>query len=289
MSSSKPTAKSGIKNVPAPEGSKPTAYSRFIPREELNSFAAWNPSSLTGEGGDEPVVRGVQKTPPPEPPRPSPAEEMAALVRSARQQGYQDGYRDGMAALENFKQSYASQITAQVGALTQSLTGQLEDLQQDMARALAVSATHLARQIVRSELVTRPELVVRVAEEALEALMLSATHITLRVHPDDHVLVMQGAADVLAARGARVISDATLLRGGCMVESDIGIIDASIETRWRRAAAALGCDEGWGNDEASSDGLHEAAMNAADEPRRRTADPSPAARRPAPDEEGTEE
>jgi flagellar assembly protein FliH len=30
------------------------------------------------------------------------------------------------------------------------------------------------------------------------------------------------------------------------VESDIGVIDATLETRWRRAAASLGCDEGWG-------------------------------------------
>jgi flagellar assembly protein FliH len=29
------------------------------------------------------------------------------------------------------------------------------------------------------------------------------------------------------------------------VESDIGIIDATLETRWRRAAASLGCDESW--------------------------------------------
>lgn len=256
MSSSKSfdkSVKNGIRNVPAPEGGKPSSvHGRFIPREELNAFSAWNPSSLSGDADE--VVRGVQRSaaPPPEAPKVNPAEELAAVMRANRQQGYQDGYRDGMAALESFKQSYASQITAQVGALTQSITGQLEDLQQDMARALAVSATHLARQIVRSELTTRPELVVQVAEEALESLLLSACHITLRVHPDDHALVTQGAAEVLAARGARVVSDSALLRGGCMVESDIGVIDASIETRWRRAAAALGCDEDWNAPEPDS-------------------------------------
>jgi flagellar assembly protein FliH len=29
------------------------------------------------------------------------------------------------------------------------------------------------------------------------------------------------------------------------VESDIGVIDASIEARWRRAAAALGHEDEW--------------------------------------------
>ncbi|HEX3140376.1 MAG TPA: FliH/SctL family protein [Rhizobacter sp.] len=248
MSSSKPP-----RPAPPPGGTaapKPASpYSRFIPREELNSFAAWKPGALSG--GEDPQAAPVQRAQPPAPPappappKPSPAEELATYVKAARSAGYQDGYRDGLVALEGFKQSFAAQITAQVGALMQSYTQQLDDLQQDMARALAVSATHLARQMVRSELVQRPELVASVAQEAVDTLLLSAHHITLRVHPDDHALVAQGAADVLAARGARLLSDAGLTRGGCIVESDIGVIDASLEARWRRAAASLGIAEGW--------------------------------------------
>jgi flagellar assembly protein FliH len=231
-----------------------TPYSRFIPREELNSFAAWKPGALSG--GDDPQSAPVQRAEPPAPPappKPTPAEELATQVRAARTAGYQDGYRDGLVALEGFKQSFASQITAQIGGLMQSYTQQLDDLQQDMARALAVSATHLARQMVRSELVQRPELVVAVAQEAIDTLLLSAHHITLRVHPDDHALVSQGAADVLAARGARLLSDSGVTRGGCVVESDIGVIDASLEARWRRAAASLGIDESWTGVVAASD------------------------------------
>lgn len=256
MSSSKPMRPAPPPGGSAKEGAaKPgTLYSRFIPREELNGFSAWKPGALSG--GDETQASPLQRAeppPPPAPPKPSPAEELAAHVRATRSAGYQDGYRDGLVALEGFKQSFASQITAQLGALTQSYNQQLDALQQDMARALAVSATHLARQMVRSELVQRPELVVAVAQEAVDTLLLSAHHITLRVHPEDHALVSQGAADVLAARGARLLADAAVTRGGCVVESDIGVIDASLETRWRRAAASLGCDEGWNGAAPSTD------------------------------------
>lgn len=228
-------------------GARPASpYARFIPREELNSFAAWKPGALTS--GEAPPVAPVQKAEPPAPPappKPSPEEELAAHVKAARSAGYQDGYRDGLVALDGFKQSYAAQVTAQVGAIAQAYSRQLDALQQDMARTLAVTATHLARQIVRSELSQRPELVAAVAQEAVDTLLLSAQHITLRVHPDDHALVAQGAAEVLEARGARLLADASITRGGCVVESDIGIVDASVEARWRRAAAALGCEEGW--------------------------------------------
>ena len=101
------------------------------------------------------------------------------------------------------------------------------------------------RQIVRSELAARPDLVATVAQEALDTLLMSARQITVRVHPDDHALVEQGAADALAQRGARLLADPTITRGGCLVESDIGVVDAAIATRWRRAVAVLGCEAPW--------------------------------------------
>ena len=233
---------SKVKNIPLPaDGARAAAYARFIPREELTGFAAWNPGALGG--GPEPSTGTPRAAA--EPPKQDPAELLAAQLRAARQSGYQDGYRDGLVALEAFKQSFASQTTAQIGLLMQSLHTGMNGLQQDMARTLAICATHLARQIVRTELATEPARIAKVAHEALDTLLLSARHITLRVHPDDHALVAQGAAEVLAARGARLLSDESMSRGGCLVESDIGIIDASIETRWRRAAASLGYDEPW--------------------------------------------
>ena len=233
---------SKVKNIPLPaDGARAAAYARFIPREELNSFSAWNPGAL---GGGPAPATGTPRAAA-EAPKPDPAELLAAQLRAARQSGYQDGYRDGLVALEGFKQSFASQTTAQIGLLVQSLTSEMGGLQQDMARTLAICATHLARQIVRTELSAEPARIAMVAHEALDTLLLSAQHITLRVHPDDHALVAQGAAEVLAARGARLLSDVSMTRGGCLVESDIGVIDASIETRWRRAAASLGNDEPW--------------------------------------------
>ncbi|MES2100590.1 MAG: FliH/SctL family protein [Pseudomonadota bacterium] len=228
------------KNIPSPNDAA-RAYARFIPREELNDVKAWQPGDLAG--GPAPQAN-VQRAPD-EAPKVDVAAELAAQLRAARQAGYQDGYRDGLVALDGFKQGFAAQTTAQIGMLLQSLGAELDGLQQDMARTLAIAATQLARQIVRSELAANPALVAAVAQEAVDTLLLSARHITLRVHPDDHPFVAQGAADVLAARGARLLADAAMSRGGVLVESDIGVIDASLEARWRRAAASLGCDANW--------------------------------------------
>jgi flagellar assembly protein FliH len=235
MSSS---SKSTVKNVPAPPGSKgASAYTRFIPREELGDFAAWKPGSLGNAKG--------QPATPLQPAEPT-ADEWQARVAAARQSGYQDGYRDGLAALEGFKQSFATQATSQVGALLRSFDAQLDRLDAELAQAAARTAVHLARQVLRSELQGHPELVARVAAEAINNVLLSARHITVHVHPLDLPLVAEGAEEALQARGGRLLASPTVERGGVRVESDVGAVDASIATRWRQAAAALGGEDvGW--------------------------------------------
>ncbi len=205
-------------------GTASNAYARFIPREELDAFAAWCPDDI-GNG----AARGA-----------STESRHGTEQQAVRQAGYQDGYRDGLVALENFKLSFAQQLAAQLAPLLGSFEQALAELESQIADSVARTATALARQVVRSELVARPELVAQVASEAVNSVLLSARHIRVFVHPDDQALVQTGAGEALAARGARLLGDASLSRGGCRVESDLGSVDARIETCWAQAAATLG-------------------------------------------------
>ncbi len=312
-----PLGSQGGSGTPTGTPSAPSSYARFIPREELGSFSAWNPAALEApKAPAQPdLVGGVRKPtlaeraaaevrPPmrsstahhaaqamgakvpqqdpaaqPKPavrrpivggvpgqaeaeaaaaeaaaraaaePPPPPPPNVDELVAEARNTGYQDGYRNGLAALESYKQTQAAQLAAhmseQVAALANEFQLRLESLEQQLAGRIAGVALELARQVVRSELLQRPELVVDVAEQALSALLTSARQIVLRLHPDDHAMVQAQLAELLAARGARVVGDPTITRGGCVVESDIAVVDASIEASWERAAAAMGHDAPW--------------------------------------------
>jgi flagellar assembly protein FliH len=90
-------------------------HARFIPREEVQSFAAWQPGAL----GDAPAER--RATPRSSSPT---SEEQRAAFKAVREKGYQDGYRDGLVALDAFKQSFAAQATAQIGQLLRSFEQQ---------------------------------------------------------------------------------------------------------------------------------------------------------------------
>lgn len=212
-----------------PSGS---SHARFIPREEVGKFSAWTPGSFGG-------AAAAAQAKPAAPAAPT-AEQLNAKLQAARQSGYQDGYRDGLVALEGFKQSYAQQVTAQVGLIAQNFQARIEALEGGLAAQVAEIAIALARQVLRSEIEARPELVAGVAQEALAATLVAARQIAVHVHPDDHALIGQHAGEALAARGARLLPDPALTRGGVVVDSEVGVIDASVEARWRRATAAMG-------------------------------------------------
>jgi flagellar assembly protein FliH len=232
--------------------SSAAAYARFIPREELaGRFAAWTPDDFNlGSATSPETVTPQQQA----------AQAAALLARqqaehqaaqaAARQSGYQDGYRDGLAALESFKRSVALQGSERIGGLVQAFDAQFQQLEQEMASAVSDTAVQLARQVLREELTQDIERVARVAQEAVQALLLSARHITVRVHPDDEALVQGGAGELLASRGARVVADESIARGGCRVESDIGAVDATVQTRWKQALGTLGAQA----DDAAPDG-----------------------------------
>lgn len=200
-----------------------------------------------------PIVGGVPgETPEPPPqaaPDAPPAPNVDELVQEARQSGYQDGYRNGLAALESYKQTQAAQIAVylndQVGALAADFHRRLDALEQQLAGRIAGVALELARQVVRSEINQQPEMVVEVAEQALNALLTSARQIVLRLHPDDFAMAQGQLSETLEARGARLVPDASITRGGCLVESDIAVVDATVEARWSRAAAAMGHQAPW--------------------------------------------
>lgn len=269
-----------FKNIPAPPGSKAgSPLSRFIPREELGDVTSWNPAAF-GERRQaprsaHPAGHANGKPAPEQPPQTTEA-EWRGRIATARQQGYEDGYRDGMAALEGFKLSHQREVSAQLGALLDGFDAQFAALDRRLAQNISQLAVQLAQQVLRAELQQNPAVVARVAAEAVAGVVLSARQITVLVHPDDLPLVAAGAEETLRGRGARLQPDASLERGGVLVQSDAGCVDARIESRWAQAAATLGVPAPWVATAETAAGLDGAdvAVNRRRRPEERRDEPS---------------
>ena len=65
------------------------------------------------------------------------------------------------------------------------------------------------------------------------------------MNPQDLTLIEQGAGAALRARDVIMQADAAISAGGCVVESDLGQVDARIESRWAQAMTVFGAHKPW--------------------------------------------
>lgn len=107
--------------------------------------------------------------------------------------------------------------------------------------AIRLSAA-IAERIVKQEVALRPEIAPGLVAEALQ-LAAGCPRLTVRMHPDD-VAQIEAAGhallDQLAALGqASIVGDPQISRGGCVIDTVHGQIDAQIETQIDRIIEEL--------------------------------------------------
>jgi flagellar assembly protein FliH len=243
------------------------AYSRFIPKEEIeaDSVTQWSFAAVDGSAAplppvepepvpEEPLPPGV----PLEPVVPMVAEdEHLALLLQAREQAHAQGLAEGRAQgtaeatqqwqqrLDDYVAGPGRETAERLDALVRTLDASLGALQQRMAKELLQLACDIARQVVRRELASNPQALLPVVREALDMLVNEGRPATVRLNPADWAALEQPLHAEFAQGKVQWQPDPSVAPGDCQVESAGTVIDGSMEKRWRRAVAALGLVGNW--------------------------------------------
>jgi flagellar assembly protein FliH len=174
---------------------------------------------------------------PAQPPRLTQAEQeshLAALEREAFTKGYAQGERAGLEAGGKRADAMLRRVAQTLDDLTQLRRLIVTNTERQMVQlALAV-----ARRIVSRELTQDPELVAALAHVALQRLGESAPA-TIRLNPEDHAVVIAQRAIPWAGTQVAIVPDPAVVRGGCLVESDLGTVDASLDAQVAELSRAL--------------------------------------------------
>lgn len=163
--------------------------------------------------------------------------ELARLRQAARDAGYAEGLavgrQEGEAACGRMKQ------------LAESFNSTLDNLDFRLADMLLQLALDVARQVVAGELAARPERVLDVVNLALKEMAESSREARLLLHPDDAMLVRPHLDQVLDKTRLRIVEDVRMVRGGCLIETPQGELDATLPARWRQVVQVLGSNQNW--------------------------------------------
>lgn len=223
----------------------------IIPKEELTHFHRWQAGSFD----TKPQAAAEVRTPAPDAPPPPvletqaseefklpTAEDIERMHEEARSTGYQAGFEEGQAAGEQQAREIAAARTQQFVALIANLKNSVTDLEQSVADQLLALAIEIASQVTRSAISCKPELLLPVIREAVNALPMHHAHIVVRLNPLDIDHVRTEAGEQLGQIGAQLIEDSSVSQGGCLLQAGASEVDASIETRWKRVLEAIGTE-----------------------------------------------
>jgi len=159
------------------------------------------------------------------------AQEQAVALTTA---AYEQGFRQGEEAA---RQALTAQLSPVLSAFQQA-TAEIVHLRatvlQQAEEDIITLAFQLARKIIQYEALEHREVLAATLTRALEH-MVKQDQIIVRVHPDDVHHAAEIKEELGRARGdvqtLTVKGDTSVGRGGCLVESSLGTIDARIEAQ----------------------------------------------------------
>lgn len=153
-----------------------------------------------------------------------------------QKQGYDEGYKTGY---EEGSEKSQAEATRLAELATNSGTS-INHLHEELGQALLALAVDIAQHVLHTELKEYPEQLLPVLKETLKDVEQTDQAVTLLLNPEDLPLVEQHLADDLAHNSWRLKADEAIRAGGVEVQSALGHIDATLETRWRRTLSRLG-------------------------------------------------
>ncbi len=196
------------------------------------------PSAVKNEAKDAPVQEQDKPKPKPKkqpkPPPPQPEVDLESL----KQEHFAKGEKAGRKAAEQEVQTTAQALTAGLEELDGLRESVLTKSKEDMVRLIMA----VAERIVQAEVREKEDLVLHTVERALSA-AVQCEEYTLKVHPEDLDVVKRNKplfmARIKGLERVHVQADASVSKGGCLAESRLGDVDASLETQLQEMAQQL--------------------------------------------------
>lgn len=173
-------------------------------------------------------------------PAPGAADAGAELVR-LREAARAEGYAEGLAAA----QAEQDKAGARMRQLVESYAATLDNLDFRLADMVLELSLDVARQVVAGELAVHPERILDVVNLALKQMAETSREARLLLNPEDAALMRPHLDQVLDKNRLRIVEDTRIVRGGCLIETPHGDLDATLPARWRQVVQVLGSNQNW--------------------------------------------
>ena len=170
----------------------------------------------------------------PEPEKP--AVDLAQLEKTAYENGFLQGEKAGMEIAgqkaEAIMRRYADSIL-ELGKLRSSLHAQVE-------HEVVKLAVEVAKKIVHREIQVDKDIIQTLIRVALGH-VAEKSAVTIHLSPVDYSYLLEKRAELSQSEGRDIslLADKSIERGGCLIQTDCGDIDARIEEKFKEVEKAF--------------------------------------------------
>jgi flagellar assembly protein FliH len=190
---------------------------RSVEEEEIKPLTADDIEQIRQAAFDEGLGQGKE-------------EGFSQGYAEGREQGYQDGLQQGQAegrktGLAEGEELIRAQL-AQLQQLLEQLQQPLSQIDQRVEQSLLDLTVALAQAVVAVEVKTNPQVILQTLRQAIDALPLKASHIQIRLHPEDLAVIQQHySAEDIAERQWQLRAEPALQQGDIRIDAG----DSSVE------------------------------------------------------------
>ncbi len=153
------------------------------------------------------------------------AQEIALKAQDAYQQRYEAGYQDGV---EAGRMEHAEKVMETVLASVEFI----EKIESTVVDVVNQSVRKIIGELDDAERIQR------IVGTALNNVR-GQLKVTVRVAPADEPTVMKAFASMTSGSYLNVVADPHLKQGSCILESELGVVDASLETQLKALEKAF--------------------------------------------------
>ena len=176
------------------------------------------------------------------------AQELIDGKQKAIEEGFAKGFEDGkLAGHQDGFQAGIAQGQHQIQESVQFLSEIIFNLQklfaysrEHIAQEIIDVSIDLAKAITYRSIEKQPDIIFDVVEKALEQVPILQLPAKILLNPLDAALIEANQGRSLSEGGWRIVSDPSISRGGCKLETGSNDVDATVEKRFEKMMASLG-------------------------------------------------
>lgn len=161
--------------------------------------------------------------------------EIEEMRTQASETGYQDGYAAGQQKAEEECRAHYQQLEQQLKTKERELEDRYQARVDELEPALVDKLTGVYEHVLGIKLEEDKENILFLINRSFAGLDSGRNYI-IHVSKEDYEAAKNGKAQIAVETGMpedafEIIADGTMKKGGCMIESDLGIMDCGLGTQ----------------------------------------------------------